>query len=56
MLKVVCCSCRAVIREGDEDEPVSHGYCKTCAAAQMRQLDIWDITEKMEREGAPCHS
>ena len=55
-LKVVCCVCQTVIRNGDESKPVSHGYCRTCAAAQLRQLDIWDFTKKMEGEETLCLS
>ena len=51
-LKVVCCVCQTVIRDGDESKPVSHSYCRTCAAAQLRQLDIWDADRAAEYEEA----
>ena len=36
-MKVVCCVCKAVIRDGS-DEKISHGYCKPCAAEAMYVL------------------
>ena len=45
-MKVICCVCRTIIKDGEE--PISHTYCKVCAAALFRQMDIWDLTKKEE--------
>jgi hypothetical protein len=51
-MKVVCCVCRTIIKDGEE--PASHTYCKVCAAALFRQMDIWDLTKK--EESNVCYS
>lgn len=45
-LWLVCCVCGAVLAKGDAAAPISHGYCRLCAAAQLRQLLIWDSWEE----------
>ena len=49
-MKVICCVCKAVLKEGDE-ERVSHGYCRTCAARQKAQFVIWDAMGEEENHG-----
>jgi hypothetical protein len=42
-LKRQCCVCGLVLEAGDTGAPTSHGYCRLCVAAILRQLTIWEI-------------
>ena len=37
--RLVCSWCTTVIREGDREQPTSHGMCKPCFDMQMAELD-----------------
>ena len=39
-MTVICCECKVSLGEKPplEDERVSHGYCKPCAAALIEEL------------------
>jgi len=39
-MKPVCCVCTLVLDAGDDGAKISHGYCKLCCAAILRQLEI----------------
>jgi len=50
-VKVVCCVCKKVIKDGD-DHPVSHGICWECAEDYDRALDkMSEKTSDTERCG-----
>lgn len=38
-LNVVCCVCGVTIRKGLDGGPVSHGYCPTCEAAALAEVE-----------------
>lgn len=34
--KLICCKCLIVLEEGPPGAEVSHGYCETCLAEEMK--------------------
>lgn len=51
-LRVICCVCKLVMREGKPGGPVSHGYCARCEAATLAEFDREAGSDDLET----CHA
>jgi hypothetical protein len=38
-LHTICMDCHAVIKQGDESQPISHGICPDCLPARMAEAE-----------------